>query len=241
MKTITFPVGYRPGYLIEFLDDLKKHDLSDYTIVCSAEDCLPCLEILDKCILSLTILRNESSEGRSSIKGVRVNPYNALNYVFNVLGSDFNVHLEDDLVLAPDVFCLSDWYYNTYKDTPLTYMSYGLFNHASNGDNLDGLEVISMFEGLGWCTFKEGWNDCFSKYWFDDTYGWKHFNSYGWDWAIHGAYTEFGYKGIRPLTARTNHNGRIGGTHALPAFHDATFKNLKWNETQRIKEFKLVK
>jgi hypothetical protein len=238
MKTITFPVGYRPEYLTKFLDCLKNCDLSDYKIICSAEKCQPCIDILENCELPLTILHKENSSGVRSAIGLRDNTYNVLSYAFKS-GSDFNVHLEDDLVLSLDVFYLSDWYYNTFKDKPLTFMSYGLFNQQTNSDDFCGLEIIASFEGLGWCTFKEGWELCFNKYWYDDTYARKYFNSYGWDWAMAGAYREFGYKGIRPLIARTNHYGKYDGTHCTPSQHDDFFTNLGWNKTQIIKEFKL--
>ena len=237
MKTITFPVGYRPNYLIEFLDCLKQHDLSDYTIICSAENCQPCIDILNSCEIPMTILHNKDSLNAKSITGVRTNPYNALKHAFDI-GSDFNVHLEDDLILAPDVFNLSDWYYNTYKDAPLSYMSYGLFNHDSCCDRLDVLEVIHSFEGLGWCIFKENWEACFDRYWFDDELGFRHLKSTGWDWAISGAYAEFGYHAIRPVTARTNHNGRDDGTHCTTVFHDSKFIPLNWNTSNVITEFK---
>lgn len=239
MKTITFPVGYRPVYLKQFLGYLKNYDLSDYKIICSAEACPPCIKILEECDLPLTILHKPNSSGRKSHSGARDNMYNVLSAAFK-LGSDFNVHLEDDFVLSPDVFDLANWYYETFKETPLTYMSYGLFNHSSGGDDFSGLEIITAFEGLGWCTFKECWELCFNKYWYDDKFAKKHFNTYGWDWAMMGAYKEFGYKGIRPLIARTNHDGRTDGTCCTAVHHDAHYANLIWNKTQKIKEFRLV-
>lgn len=238
MKTITFPVGYRTNYLTNFLTYLKNYDLSDYDIICSAENSPPCVDILENCGLPITILHKKNSSGVKSHEGARDNMYNVLSYAFSN-GSEFNVHLEDDFLLAPDVFSLADWYYKTFKDKPLTYMSYGLFNHESRGDDYAALEVINVFEGLGWCTFKEGWDLCFNKNWYDDTYARKHFNSYGWDWAVSGSFLEFGYKGIRPLIARTNHDGRHDGTCCTVAHHDKHYGSLKWNRTQRIKEFKL--
>jgi len=239
MKTITFPVGYRPTYLTQFLNYLKGYDLSDYKIICSAENSPPCISILETCGLPLTILRKPNSSGVRSHSGARDNMYNVLSYAFNS-GSEFNVHLEDDFLLAPDVFYLVDWYYRNFKDKPLTYMSYGLFNHESRGEDYAALEIINVFEGLGWCTFKEGWELCFDKNWYDDTYARKHFNTYGWDWAVSGSFLEFGYKGIRPLIARTNHGGRIDGTCCTAAHHDKHYGNLKWNKTEIVKEFRLA-
>ena len=156
MKTITFPVGYRPHYLEKFLNYLSKYDLSEYKIYCSAENCPPCLEILEKTDLPITVLRKPNSSGRKSHSGARDNMFNVLSTTF-AQGSTFNVHLEEDFVLAPDLFHLADWYYKTFKDKPLTYMSYGLFNHQSRGDDYAALEIIEAFEGLGWCCFSLWW------------------------------------------------------------------------------------
>jgi len=239
MKTITFPVGYRPAYLAQFLDILSGFDLSDYKIICSAENSVSCITLLEESELPLTILRKPNSSGKKSHSGARDNMFNVLNYTFTH-GSDFNVHLEDDFVLAPDAFFLADWYYETFKDKPITYMSYGLFNHESRGDDYAALETITMFEGLGWCTFKEGWDLCYSKNWYDDKYAQKYFGTYGWDWAVSGSFREFGWKGIRPLIARTNHDGRHNGTCCTVAHHDKHYANLKWNQTEIVKEFKLI-
>ena len=239
MKTITFPVGYRPYYLTNFLGYLKNYDIDDYQIICSAENSPKCLEILENTDLPITVLRKKNSSGVRSHSGARDNMYNVLSYAFNELGTEFNVHLEDDFVLSPDVFNLTNWYYKTFKDKPMSFISYGLFNHESRGDDYTALETITTFEGLGWCTFREGWDICFNKYWYNDIYARKHFNAYGWDWAMSGAYREFGFRGIRPLIARTNHDGRYNGTCCTVAHHDKHYGNLKWNQTEIIKEFKL--
>ena len=85
MKTITFPVGYRPNYLQNFLGYLKKYDLSDYTIVCSAERHQPCIDILNNSDIPLISLFKKNSSGVKSHSGARDNMYNVLSYAFNEL------------------------------------------------------------------------------------------------------------------------------------------------------------
>jgi len=240
MKTISFPVGYRPHYLQTFLEHLKRQNLEGWEIFCSAENCPPCIEVLKSCGLNLNILYKANSIGRKSHAGARDNMFNVLNHVFKVAGSDFNVHFEDDFLLAPDALDLANWYYNTYKDKPLSYITYGLFGFAPRGDDYSALEEVDFFEGLGWCTFKEGWDACFSKCWYDDSLARKYFGTYGWDWAVQGFYREYKFKSLRPLINRTQHNGRIGGTCASVEHHDKHYAPLKWNTSQRITEFKLI-
>jgi hypothetical protein len=236
MKTITFPVGYRPTYLKQFLSCLENFDLSDYKIFCSAEKCPPCIKILEECKLPLTILHKPNSSGVRSHSGARDNMFNVLNYAFKS-GSDFNLHLEDDFLLSPDAIDLANWYYETFKYKPITYMSYGLFNWSSKGDDFSGVTTAPAFHGLGWGAFKENWESCYGKVWYDDELARKHANAYGWDWAVQAAFKEFNYKSIIPLISRTAHVGRVDGTCCTVSFFDATYTGLVWNKTERIKEF----
>ena len=239
MKTITFPVGYRPGYLKQFLSFLAHQDsISDYKIICSAEKCPPCIEVLETCGLPITILHKPNSTGVRSHSGARDNMFNVLNYAFKN-GSTFNVHLEDDFVLSPDALNLTDWYYNNFKDDPLAYMSYGLFNWGSGGSDYEGLTTAPSFHGLGWATFKEGWELCYGKYWYDDGLAGKYANAYGWDWAVQAAFSEFKYKSILPAISRTFHAGRLHGTCCTVSFYDKTYPKLIWNKTEKVKDFVL--
>jgi hypothetical protein len=239
MKTITFPVGYRPDYLKQFLNHLKSFDLSDYEIICSAENCPPCIEVLEMCGLPITVLRKPNSSGMKSHGGARDNMFNVLSYAFGIGGSTFNVHLEDDFALSPDVFDLADWYYDNFKDKPLDYMSYGLFNWGSAGDDYSGIIAASSFHGLGWCAFKENWDLCFGKYWYDDVLAAKYANAYGWDWAIQAAFKDFNYESLVPKVSRTFHAGRIDGTCCTVEFYDKTYPKLVWNKTEKAEELVL--
>ena len=232
MKTITFPVGYRTNYLGEFLACLEKQDVEDYTIICSAENSPACIKMLEDSDLDIHILRKPNSSGRKSHEGARDNMFHVLSSAFGMGKSDFNLHLEDDFLLAPDAVNLANWYYENFKDKTLSYISYGLFGFDPRGDDYTALEEVPHFEGLGWCTFKEGWEACYSKCWYDDTLARKYFNAYGWDWAVQAYFKEYGGKSLRPLINRTQHNGRMDGTCCTVAHHDKHYIPLKWNKTE---------
>lgn len=240
MKTITFPVGYRPNYLKQFLDCLSKQNLDGYTIIASAENHFGCINTLKDCGLPITILRKPNSSGRKSHSGARDNMYNVLSYAFKN-GSDFNVHLEDDFILSPDALDLANWYYDNYKDAPMTYMCYGLFNWGSTGTDYNGLVEAPTFHGLGWCAFKENWDACYDKAWYDDALARKYAKAYGWDWAVEGYFKEYKCKSILPSVSRTYHVGRIDGTCCTVDFFDKTYVGLVWNQTERVTEFELRK
>jgi len=239
MKTITFPVGYRPNYLAQFLNCLEQQDLPDYTIFCSAEASPECIKLLQDSPLDLNIIFKEASSGRSDHSGAINNMFNVLNAAFSH-GSTFNLHLEDDLLLAPDAVNLANWYYDNYKDKPLTYTSYGMFGFQPRGEDYTALEEVPFFEGLGWCAFKENWEACYKRSWYDGTLARKYFQAHGWDWNVQAYFKEYSCKAIRPLINRTQHNGREGGTCCTLAHHDKHYTPLKWNKTEKIKDFKIV-
>lgn len=240
LKTITFPVGYRSNYLVEFLNCLIKQDLVGYHVVASAENSPTCISILRSCGIPMTILLKKNSSGVKSHSGARDNMYNVLSYAFNNLKTDFNLHLEDDFLLAPDAVNLANWYCENFKDKPMSYMSYGMFGFNPRGEDYSALEEVPHFEGLGWCAFKENWEACYSKSWFDDTLARKYFNAYGWDWAVQAYFKEYKCKALRPLINRTQHNGRNDGTCCTTQHHDQHYTPLKWNKTEKVKEFRIV-
>ena len=239
-KTITFPVGYRPNYLVEFLKTLAQQDLEGYQIIASAEKCQPCIDILRNCDIPIKILLKENSSGVKSHSGAISNMYNVLSYAFNELKSDFNVHLEDDFLLAPDAINLANWYCENFKGNPLSYISYGLFGFNPRGDDCTALEEVPFFEGLGWCAFQEGWQTCYNRAWFDKELVKKYFNAHGWDWNVQAFFKEYGYKALRPLINRTQHNGRLNGTCCTIKHHDTHYTPLKWNKTEKVKEFYII-
>jgi len=238
MKTITFPVGYRPYYLKQFLNSLSAQSLEGYTIICSAENHAGCIKVLETCGFPITILRKPESTGVRSHSGARDNMFNVLNYAFNN-GSTFNVHLEDDFILSPDALDLANWYYETYKSSPMTYMCYGLFNWGSAGEDFSGVVEAPTFHGLGWCAFKENWDACYDKSWYDDALARKYSTAYGWDWAVEGYFKEHKCKAILPVVSRTYHIGRLDGTCCTVDFFDKTYVGLVWNQKARVKEFTL--
>jgi len=239
MKTITFPVGYRANYLKEFLDCLEKQNLEGYAIFCSTENSPECIKILKDSPLPLNILYKPKSIGQKSHSGAKDNMWNVLNTAFQ-RGSTFNLHLEDDFLLSPDTVDLASWYYDNFKDKPTTYTSYGMFGFSPRGKDYSALEEVPFFEGLGWCAFKENWEQCYKKAWYDNDLVKKYFNAHGWDWSVQAFFKEFGYKALRPLINRTQHNGRIGGTCCTVQHHDKHYTPLLWNKTESIIEFKLT-
>lgn len=231
MKTITVPVGNRTQYFREFLESLNKNDLNGYVIYFGFEPDAQVIDLCNHLPIKAEIILNESK------LGVRKNPFSVIKRAFDD-GSEFNVHLEDDIKLSPDAMHLSNWYYEKFKISS-EYSAYSFFNPKSSYTDYTKLEIVEgRFFGLGWCCFKRDWVDIFEKYWFDEKISTKYFGkNKGWDWAISGAFRKFGKKQLLPTLSISIHIGREGGTHCTPKYHDKIFSNFAWNEDKIIKDF----
>jgi hypothetical protein len=169
--------------------------------------------------------------------GPRENPYNLINRAFEA-GALWVCHFDSDLVISPDAFNLLNWYYETFKANPLTYMSYGLFTYCSGRDKPCYLvRIQNHFNGLGWAIFPENWN-MMKTVWFDNELSHKWFSpqTEGFDWSISALCKEKNISSIIPCFSRTNHIGRIG-TYCSEAWQQKAFDGLDWNNDEFHTEF----
>ena len=235
LKTITLPTYNRSDYLKRFLGYLKSNDLDGYTLYCGIEK--GCQEVVELCrdidFVEKKLVFNDG------VLGLRRNSHKILSEAFKD-GSEFNVHLEDDLVLSPDCFNLANWYYEKFFDNRYKYFSFGFFNYESDPAYPNQLIEYPRFTGYGWCCFKENWFNWFDRWWFDDSLSVKWYNLLGWDWAIQGAIKEFNLKNLIPKYSRTNHL-EAHGTNINPEYQDKTFSSIKWNQNQKVKDFEVFK
>ena len=229
----------RADYLFETLSDLAKCTPEDWHFFISVDPSDKTDEIrlvLDKDygFASKTIVINEERFDH------RKNQHAAIKMAFDA-GSNFNLHLDDDLFISPDALELANYYERTYRDKPLTFGSYCLFNYDS--DPIWPTKLISRskaFTGLGWSCFRENWKTIFHPNWFNDIYSTEYFSpSYGWDWNVAGFYKKNNISEIYPAFSRTNHRGKFNGTCCSEEFYDKSFSNLQWNKDLIIKDYAL--
>lgn len=226
----------RPDYLKDTLLDLAKCNPYDWHYFVSIDPSDKLQEI--KKVLS-------NNYGFASIhihintvrKNHRLNQFSSLDMAFNA-GSTFNCHMDDDLYISPDALELANFYEKTFRDSPLTFNSYGLFNYDSNPNEPDKLITrAKTFTGLGWCTFKDNFESVFKPNWFFDDLAIQYFGSYGWDWAVAAWCKHNNLSEIYPAFSRTNHRGRDHGTCCSHEWHDKAFANLEWNKNLIIREY----
>lgn len=229
-KTMTITGNNRPFYLREMLSSLRRNDVRGYVAHFFLEPGCPENVRVAEEASSWLDLRIHVNSRRL---GVRCNPYNALETVFQ--DSEFNVYLEDDIVLSPDTFDLCNFYLASAECAGT--MSLQLFNHYSYPGNKlgywDGKPPVDdlclgrygyfpHFCALGFAATRESWRRHFRMQWWQTT---------GWDCGIEHYLREHrvGRKTwlAQPLVSRSNHIGRAKGTHCGSAFHDRAFAHIQ--------------
>ena len=236
MKTLSMTAYNRPDYLKDTLLDLEKCNPTDWHFFISVDPSNKTEEIqkvlsTNYGFASMTVTINNTR------KNHRLNQFSAIAMAFTA-GSTFNCHMDDDIFISPDALKLADYYERTFKDKPLTFNSYGLFNYDSNPKEPNKLITrCGTFTGLGWCCFRENFDNVFKPNWFYDELALKYFNSHGWDWAIAACCKKNNLYEIYPSYSRTNHRGRDQGTCCSHEWHDKAFASLKWNTDLIIEDY----
>ena len=230
MRTITIAAYRRPEYLQEVLRSLEK--ALEY-----------CPEFKpDHIILGIDKggdLEVEKNDSPIEIirwpehLGVNEHPRRLLQYAFMELGSDFNLHLEDDIVLSPDALRLAMWFQRTPNDA----MTLSLYGASKDFSEPNKLRHRSDFGAWGWATSRAAWLRLLAPYW-----NYKRDLPIGWDWSISKLMAEKGLRAMEPVLSRVRNIGREKGTYQTPEGYDRDFSGQTWagvEHMQRIEDFRL--
>jgi hypothetical protein len=218
-RTISLTVCDRPEYLCRTLDSLARNDLTGWNLVIALEPVSDACAQLCRAVsfMPKMIIANPHR------LGVRMNPFNVLDYVF-YKGSHLNLYLEDDLVLAPDALALAAWY-----GEQLAGDSFGgrrtlcmrLCVPSRGGDSCETVRFGREFAPVGFVLGREQWTRYFRPVWFDN--GHELAPAVGWDWSVQATLRrDPGLHVAAPVMSRTNHIGDVG-THMQPAVNQRTF------------------
>lgn len=230
-KTITITAYNRPEYLKQVLESLSKNDLNGFHLYCGVEpgnneiiETINSINFIDK-----TVVINEKR------LGINGNPFNILSRAFNE-GSEFNVYLEDDVIISPDAIKMSDWYLN--YPCKNDYFCFNLFHHKSSSNESDTTKIFpsKIFTPYGFCLTKNSWNNYFKNNWHPKpTDVWN-----TWDCSINDFMIKNGYKTLQPVLSRSNNIGQKNGINVTPEFWNKTFKDVIINEQIYSTNFELI-
>lgn len=232
MQTITITAYRRPHYFEQLLRSLVANDLDGWMIHIFVEPS-PVQSEFRKLAESILGRNSWHIHFNDTRLGVRRNPFHAQRYVFEH-GSDLNLYLEEDLLLAPDVTRLARWYGSNKSDDEVCLnliaggcVSSGILSHP----NYDEVMVKTrVFNSLGFVVSADQWARHFEPHWFDFPFGM--FSSTGgrlsdWDCAIYAyVMSDPALHVVQPVGARARHIGRDDGENCDSEFHDRVFSDL---------------
>jgi hypothetical protein len=218
-RTITLTVCDRPHYLRRMLESLRQNRCDGWRLVIGLEPVsAECAEICREIsFLPTLVIANRDR------LGVRLNPFNVLDYVF-YKGSALNVYLEDDLVLAPDALELAAWYGQSLEDDRLggrRTLCLRLHSPSRGGEPAQAVAFERSFVPLGFVLTREQWTRYFRPAWFED--GHDLAPSVGWDFSVQARLRRDPDLHVAaPVLGRSNHIGAVG-THMSPAENERAY------------------
>ena len=232
LRTITITGYKRPAVFRQLLQSLIANDLTGWRIWIHVEP----TEVADQYVAAAADIlagcdyRIEINPERL---GVRKNPFSLLEKAF-AAGSQVNVYLEEDMVIASDVTRLASWY-NDHHQTEWLCLSLlsggcGGYGYHNVEDRPELLFPSKCFNSMGFIVRRDEWSAHFRGFWMAEDKCACRFNGNqagGWDWAIyhHLIQTE-GLYSLQSVAARATHTGREDGVHCNPAEHDLMFGDL---------------
>ncbi len=189
--------------------------------------------------------------------GVRGNPYQLIDGVFRQ-GSELNLCLEEDLILAPDAPDLVEWYF-TNRQTHWACLNLiagccgnpGYMSHTAYPDLLFETNCFTPV-GLAmtadiWPRFRESWvgpdHRVIGKYsrMIEAAKGKRFLALEGWDWALWGeVLADPKLRVVQPVAARVTHDGP-DGHHVKEDFQGLAFEHISLVEVARnTADFRIV-
>jgi|SRR5665213_4377 len=167
--------------------------------------------------------------------GVTEHPRRLLQYVFIERGSSFNLHLEDDTVLAPDAIRLVEWFRTLMPDP-----SHILSLHSrslSPGCDTKGVITRPDFGVWGWATTSYAARKYILPWW-----NHRRTEPLGWDHSLTDVVRKYKLKVLSPALSRVANIGREGGAHQTPEGWDLEMEGLVCagpDQMQEIGDFHL--
>jgi hypothetical protein len=234
-RTITITAMERPHLLRKMLATLLSNDLDGWKIHVAVEPNPRAGEVVALC----RDLLGETADVRVNerVLGIRANPYQVQSRAF-AAGSDLNLYLEEDLLLAPDATRMARWFEENHR---LNWMCLNLLaaTCGSAGPLSDPscpgvLFEAGTFNSLGFAVRRQEWQRHIAPVWARQRSrpwlkkGPAHWRTHwGWDWDVLAYMVRgSGMVSVQPVLARATHNGPAG-TFCTADFHDLAFDGVQ--------------
>jgi hypothetical protein len=207
---ITVSAYNRPAYLTQTLAALRACD--------GIRDCrvMVLIDPSEEAAESAAIANRYEFESAtySQREGCNRAIHAALHCGFEVMGSDFHVHFEDDTVPCRDALTWFAWARDNYRDDPAV-MNVSGYQRISNGC-LGECGLRRWFTPWGWGTWRDRWLGLHM--------GWARDDATSWDVIVNHALRAGRYEAF-PTVSRIQNIGAEKGTHVPSAeWHTANHR-----------------
>lgn len=240
-KTITCPVMNRPDLFEMMLASLAMNDLNGWHMFVAVEPG-------DHQDAFAEICSRHLPDGGYTVTinprrlGLRANLYHVVRRAFDQ-GAEVNLYLEEDLLLAPDVTTLADWFVANRQPhwlcLNLLAGACGNPGHMSHVAHPDLFFETDCFNSYGlvitpdaWARVRDAWlgpdprvarNYDVARW---TRTGRRHLLREGWDWAVWSEVLQDpALKVVQPVAARSTHIGVVG-VHVRPPFQERAFGHI---------------
>jgi hypothetical protein len=232
LRAITITAYRRPHLFAAMLKTLLANEVTGWRILVVVEPSSVADEIAG---VAEKLLHSQDVSLTVNAKrlGIKTNPFQLIERAF-AEGAQIILHLEEDLLLAPDATQLALWYEANHRPEwlclGLLAGGCGSTGLISNPDYPDLLFAGHTFNSLGFAVRHAEWERHMRSAWMTEPARILRLDgarTAGWDWSVFKMLTNNPQlRTLQPVLARATHNGRLEGEYCTPEFHDAAFARL---------------
>lgn len=231
-KTITIAAYNRPGLLRLLLKSLKHqlHSLADYRLYIRIDAGGERFERVKQVALAVDFMDREVSYPEQN-EGINMNTYKLMEWVFEEEGADWNVYLEDDLLLSPDAFDLVEWYIKHSEEEEMGDIgAYCLCRLRESGDP-EEVYLSRALVAWGFLMDRHQWETYAKPIWLED--------EGMWDNRLANHIRSFeGVHNVFPGLSRVTNTGRRGA-HFTVQKYDQLMQHHVYNQERKAYDYRL--
>lgn len=242
-KTVTVAAYNRPRLLGLLLESLKGQlqSLADYTLHIRIDAGGDHFEGVKRVASSVDFMGSKVSYPKSN-EGINVNTYRLMAWAFEEEQADWNIYLEDDLLLSPDAFNLVEWYISNSVELRGGSIedigAYCLCRLRGSGDP-ENVYLSRAFVGWGFLMDAHQWRTYAKPAWRNAQALWGYPRMWDNSVADYIRTCGAGVHNVFPELSRITNTGRVG-THFTARKYDALMQSHEYNQSHKIYNYRLA-
>ena len=242
MKTITIAAHNRPGCLNRLINSLRGQllPLDEWQVFIRIDAGGSKFELVKE-VAGRVDFAPFRVFWPNANEGINRNTYWLMHHAFESIGADYNVYLEDDLLLSPDAFNLVEWYIAHADEIGQDVGDVGAYCLCRLHSDGDPAEVFLSRALVGWgfVMSQHQWQRYGAPAWrtamepSDKLMMWDNLLANHIRFCGNDVYNAF------PALSRVTNTGRTG-EHFTPTKYDVLMENHKWQRKRQRFEYRFV-